>query len=63
MDEYKEFKTVAHGGGDTGFRSILLLVPEKSISVMIACNYGLTSISTHDIAHSILDILFEEKTN
>lgn len=60
LDEYKGLKTVGHGGGDTGFRSLLLLVPEKNISVMIACNYELRSIGTDDIGHAILDLLLRE---
>jgi CubicO group peptidase (beta-lactamase class C family) len=61
LKEYNGLKTVFHSGGDTGFRSILLLVPEKNISVMIACNYELTSIGTNDIGHAVLDILLGEK--
>ena len=60
LNEYKGLKTASHGGGDTGFRSILLLVPEKNISVMIACNYELNSIGTSDIGHAVLDLLLGE---
>ena len=44
---------------DTGFRSFLLLVPEKNISVMVACNYELCR--TGDIAHAVLDLLLGEE--
>jgi CubicO group peptidase (beta-lactamase class C family) len=60
LNEYKGLKTASHSGGDTGFSSYLLLVPEKNISVMIACNYELT-FNPKDIAHAILDILLVEK--
>jgi len=60
LNEYKGLKTASHSGGDTGFRSILLLVPEKNISVMIACNYELNSIGTSDIGHAVLDLLLGE---
>jgi CubicO group peptidase (beta-lactamase class C family) len=58
LDEYRGLKTMSHGGGDTGFRSFLLLVPEKDISVMVACNYELCR--TGDIAHAVLDMLIGE---
>jgi len=57
LDEYQGLMKAAHGGGDTGFRSFLLLVPEKKISVMVVCNYELRTIGTIDIADDILDIL------
>ncbi len=59
LNEYKGLKTVSHGGSDTGFRSFLLLVPEKNISVMVACNYELCRSS--DIAHAVLDLLLGGK--
>lgn len=58
LDEYKGLKTISHSGGDTGFRSFLLLVPERNISVMVASNYELCQ--TDDIAHAVLDILLGE---
>lgn len=60
LNEYKGLKTASHSGGDTGFSSYLLLVPEKNISVMIACNYELT-FNPKDIVHAVLDILLVEK--
>ncbi|MEK6782618.1 MAG: serine hydrolase [Bacteroidota bacterium] len=59
LDEHKGLKTVSHSGGDTGFRCFLLLVPEKNISVMVACNYELCR--TSDFAHAVLDLLLGEK--
>jgi CubicO group peptidase (beta-lactamase class C family) len=61
LNEHKGLKTVSHGGGDTGFRSFLLLVPEKNISVMLACNYELCP--SREIAHAVLDLLLEEKAD
>jgi tetratricopeptide (TPR) repeat protein len=46
-------------GSDTGFRSFLLLVPEKNISVMVACNYDLCR--SRDIALAVLDLLLGEE--
>lgn len=59
LDEHKGLKTVSHSGGDTGFRSFLLLVPEKNISVMVACNYELCR--TGAMAYAVLDLLLGEK--
>jgi CubicO group peptidase (beta-lactamase class C family) len=55
---HKGLKTVSHSGGDTGFRSFLLLVPEKNISVMVACNYELNGI--WEIAYDVLNLLLVE---
>jgi len=59
LGEYKGMKTISHSGGDTGFRSYLLLIPEKNISVAVACNYE--QGRTNDIAFSVLDLLLGEK--
>lgn len=32
-------KTISHGGGDAGFNSFLILVPERSSAVVVLCNY------------------------
>jgi CubicO group peptidase (beta-lactamase class C family) len=32
-------KTFSHGGGDTGFNTYLILVPEKSSAVVVLCNF------------------------
>jgi CubicO group peptidase (beta-lactamase class C family) len=55
LGERHGVKTVSHGGGDTGFRSFFMLIPEKNISVMLVCNYEV--IRTYDVATSILDML------
>jgi CubicO group peptidase (beta-lactamase class C family) len=52
-------KTVSHSGGDTGFRSYLLLVPEKNISIMMASNYEL--LRSADFAYGVLDIILGEE--
>src|SRR5688572_7164048 len=59
LGEHRGLKTMSHGGSDTGFRSFLLLVPEKNISVMVACNYDLCR--SREIAHAVLDLLLGEE--
>jgi len=56
LGEYREFQTIGHGGGDTGYRSNIVLLPEKQIGLIIASNYDRTPIGS--ISTGILDILF-----
>ncbi len=35
----KEYKTIGHSGGDTGFRSNLLMIPDKGVAVVMMTNY------------------------
>jgi CubicO group peptidase (beta-lactamase class C family) len=39
LGSHRGEKTVSHGGGDTGFNSYLILLPEKSSAVVVLCNY------------------------
>ena len=57
LGERNGVKLVSHSGGDTGFRSFFLLVPEKNISIMLVGNYEL--LRTYDLAASLLDILMD----
>lgn len=57
LGERNGLKLVSHSGGDTGFRSFFLLVPEKNISIMLVSNYEL--LRTDDLAAAILDILMD----
>jgi len=52
-------KTVSHSGGDTGFRSYFLLVPERNISVMMVSNYE--AFRPIDFAYGVLDIILDEE--
>jgi CubicO group peptidase (beta-lactamase class C family) len=40
LDDFQGHRTVAHGGGDTGFRSYILLMPDDGIGVVIASNWS-----------------------
>ncbi len=39
LGSHRGEKTISHGGGDTGFNSFLLLLPERSSAVVVMCNY------------------------
>ena len=52
-------KMVSHSGGDTGFRSYFLLVPEKNIAVMMVSNYE--AFRPIDFAYGVLDIILGEE--
>ncbi len=54
IGNHRGLETIGHGGGDTGYRSAFVLVPEKDLGVVIASNYMLTP--TADIRDGVLDI-------
>jgi len=39
IGEYKGEKTVSHGGGDVGFNTTFIMLPEKNIAVVVLCNF------------------------
>jgi CubicO group peptidase (beta-lactamase class C family) len=39
LGSHRGEKIISHGGGDTGFNSYLILVPERSSAVVVLCNY------------------------
>ncbi len=55
LGEHAGHRTVGHGGGDTGFRSYILLLPDNNIGVVLASNWHRTN--TGDIALGILDLI------
>ncbi len=57
LGERNGVKMISHSGGDTGFRSFYLLVPEKNISIMLVANYEL--FRSYDLAAALLDILMD----
>jgi CubicO group peptidase (beta-lactamase class C family) len=56
LGEYRGEKSVEHGGGDTGFRTNLVMLPDKKAAVVVLCN--VIPAPVKDIARSALDILF-----
>jgi len=59
LDEYRGVKTIGHAGGDTGFSTNLLMLPEKSIAVVVLCN--LNSSPIFRITNAALDILLGDE--
>ena len=55
LGEHAGHRTVGHGGGDTGFRSYILLLPDDDIGVVLASNWQRTD--TGAIARGLLDLI------
>jgi len=55
LGEYRGEKMVEHGGGDTGFNTYFVVLPDKQAAVVVLCN--LIPAPVEAIAHSALDIL------
>ena len=56
LGEFQGHRTVSHGGGDTGFRSYILLMPDDGIGVVVASNWSGTDTGalTNGIANLVL---------
>ena len=54
LNKYKEHAVVTHSGGDTGFVSNLVLLPDKKIAVVIMSNYDRAPLRT--ITNAALDV-------
>jgi len=57
LKPYRELKTIYHAGGDLGYCSYLIMIPEKSIAIIVAGNYFTESIG--QLPYGIIDILLE----
>lgn len=53
IGKYKELKSLAHSGGDAGYRSFLLRFPDQRFSVSVLSN--LASFNTGSISYAIAD--------
>ncbi|MDH3733101.1 MAG: beta-lactamase family protein [Gemmatimonadota bacterium] len=56
LGDYEGHRTVSHGGGDTGYRSFILLLPDDGIGVVIASNWSGTDTGAlaNEIARLVL---------
>jgi len=55
IEDYNGIKTISHEGSDTGYRTKLIMLPEKSLAVVVAINSS--SSSSNRIAFGVLDVL------
>ncbi len=55
LGEYRGERTVKHGGGDIGFRTHFVMLPDKRAAVVVLCN--LLPAPVEEIALSALDII------
>lgn len=55
LESYRGEKAVGHGGGDIGFNSYIILLPERSAAVVVLCNYLPAPIRY--LAEAALDVL------
>jgi CubicO group peptidase (beta-lactamase class C family) len=59
LSDLEGHSVVSHGGGDTGFRSFVLLMPEDGIGVVIASNWERTD--TRTLANEIAGLVLESR--
>jgi CubicO group peptidase (beta-lactamase class C family) len=55
IGEHRGERTISHGGGDLGYTSYLIMVPERRTGIVLATNYDQSPVST--IARGLLDIV------
>ena len=52
-------KTIEHYGGDRGFRSYLMMIPEKKIGLVLLANCDYKEDFRQEILHSIAKLMLE----
>ena len=55
LEGYRGHRTAEQGGGDTGYVSFILMIPEQSIGVVAMANYDRTPI--HPKVDAALEVL------
>lgn len=58
ISKYRGIKTVAHSGGDAGYRSFLLRFPDQKYSIVVLSN--LASFNPGDLSYKIADIYLKD---
>ena len=56
LGEYRGQATVSHGGGDTGYATFLMLLPEKKMAVVLMANCDWLGDARAQIAQAALDV-------
>jgi CubicO group peptidase (beta-lactamase class C family) len=59
IGEYRGKRTITHSGGDIGFRSMMVLLPDDHMAVVTMCNSTVAPISS--ITYGALDAVLGEK--
>ena len=59
VGNYKGLKTISHSGGDAGYRTFLLRIPDQQLSVAVFSN--LASFNPGEIAYTIADIYLADE--
>ncbi|MBN2431326.1 MAG: beta-lactamase family protein [Acidobacteria bacterium] len=59
IGEYKGEKTISHGGGDVGFNTMLVMLPERKTAVVVLCNFIPAPVEM--IAYAAVDILLGQE--
>src|SRR5262249_46428772 len=54
LGKYKEYPTISHSGGDTGFVSNLVMIPDQSIAVVMMSNFDRASL--RPLTNAALDV-------
>jgi CubicO group peptidase (beta-lactamase class C family) len=56
LGEYRGQATVSHGGGDTGYATFLMLLPEKKMAVVLMANCDWLGNGRSQITDAALDV-------
>src|SRR5262247_1376237 len=59
LGKHREHRTISHSGGDTGFVSNLVMIPEQSIAVVMMSNFDRASL--RPITNAALDVALSLK--
>lgn len=59
MGKYKDHPIILHGGGDLGYRTFFLLLPEQSTAIVTLGNSA--TFRSREVAFAVLDVLLGEK--
>jgi len=55
LRSFREYSTVGHSGGDTGFKTDFIMLPENDIAVVVLCNLNPSPVT--NIKFTALDII------
>jgi len=59
ISKYKGHQTINHGGGDVGYRTFFLLLPEQSTAIVTMGNSSI--FRSQEVAFALLDVLLGEE--